>query len=604
MFSTLQNTSYDWGYHADYSNKAGRLFEKNISWPSGKFIGGSGGMNAMFYVRGNQKDFDNWELLGNPTWNWQNVVEYFKKAENYTLSETSILSTANLTGSSGPLRVNAFNNAEPFKQLLFDAAKELGYITLDDVNGNEKVGFGTAPGTLDQGVRYNAAKAYLSAAANRTNLHLIKFAHVIKLNVDNTTGQVSGVEFSINKTHALSVNAIKEVVLSAGSIGTPQILQLSGIGPEKYMRRLNISSIRNLHSGWSMQSHISIPLFWKFNETVQELIEGAVSSNETVPDMNASTDELYSYIKNRTGVFSQESVFDAIGFINANPNLTDVYPNISTQYVVFKRNDILFLEFLKNIGLNDTTAQPLIDANKVAEIAVAFVTLLNPSALGKVHLNSADPYDLPRIQANYLDRPDDIETIVQGIQRTRQFLETSAFNTSGVTEIQIPISICESLLPKKVKKPKATKPPKTKSKKDKKHKNEETTEAPVTEPVPQPELIPYGSDQYWQCYIKHLTTTPYQPVGTAKMGPATDRFAVVDSRLKVHGLNGLRVVDESIMPKIVSANIHASIVMIAEKGSDFIKEDYPEVATETVPEPYITSVPSSSEPIDIIKDEL
>lgn len=586
MISSLQNTSVDWGYYVEKSKKVGNAFTHNVSMSSGKFIGGSGGMNVMFYVRGNNRDYDNWELAGNPSWNWQNVLPYFIKAENFGVTTTTetINEVDQLHGNSGPLHINSFVNEQPLKQTLFEAAQELGYKQLNDINGNEYIGIGTAPGTIDQGKPYNSAKAYLSPAKNRTNLHVIKYAHVNNVNVDNTTGQVTGVTFQLNKTHELMAAATKEVILSAGSIGTPKILQLSGIGPEKYMARLNISLVRNLYAGWSLQNHVTVPLFVQFNASDVQTSETVVdNTTAAVNNEIDSTDTLYDYIKQRRGVFSLNNVFDVLGFFNT-VNATDAYPNIGTHYVVFKRDDNVFIgEYLKHLGLNDSVAQPIIDANKNADIAVIFTTLLNPTALGKVRLRSADPYDLPMIQSNFLDRPDDVATLVQGVQLARKFLTTQAFSQISATDIQLPLPECETVPLKKMKKiktPTTPKPKKDKSKKyDKKNKGKQNveepivTEAPPIEPIV-PEIIPYGTDQYFECYVKQVSTPLYHPTSTSKMGPATDRFAVVDERLKVHTLNGLRIIDASVMPKIVSANVNAATIMIAEKGSDLIKEDW------------------------------
>lgn len=618
MFPTLQNTSVDWNYHVERSNKAGKLLTHNMTWPSGKLIGGSGGLNLMFYLRGNQRDYDNWESLGNPSWNWQNVLEYFKKAENYSAA-IGTPGFEQFHGTTGPLQVNAFNNAEPFKQLLFDAAAELGYKKLDDINANEFIGIGTAPGTVANGVRYNAAKAYLSPAKDRANLHVIKYAHVTKINIDNTTGQVTGVDFAINRTHALTAVSTKEVIVSAGSIGTPHLLQLSGIGPDKYFRRLNMTTVRDLHAGWSLQNHISVPVFLKFNVTPSVTpVEGtpvenaeaspveaqaAQAADADVPPPAGTTDQLYNYITQRKGVFSEQSVFDVVGFFNT-VNLTDAYPNVGTHYAVFKRDDnVIIGEYLKHLGLNETVSQSIIDANKEADIAVVFVTNLNPVAMGKVRLRTADPFDSPNIQANNLDRPEDIATLVQGIQLTRKFLETAALTSNGFSEVVIPITECETLPPKKVKKVKPPKPVKEKKKGNNKDKKAEVvTETPPVEPV-LPEAIVYGSDQYWECYIRQVSMALQQPVGTAKMGPATDRFAVVDERLKVHGLTGLRVIDASVMPKIVSANVYAATIMVAEKGSDLIKEDHPLVLVEEVVQSTGETV-AEAEPAAEVKDEL
>lgn len=600
MISSLQNTTVDWGYSIEKSHKIGKLLAQNISWPSGKFIGGSSGMNLMFYLRGNPRDFDEWELAGNPTWNWQTVEQYFKKAENYQLesktegvtSDTTATTTTN--EGTGPLHISKLVNDHPFKQTLFDAALELGYKQIGDLNSNEHIGIGSAPAIINQGKSYNSAKAYLVPAKNRTNLHVIKYAHVTKVNIDNTTGQVTGVQFQINKTHELNAVAIKETILSAGTVGTPQILQLSGIGPTKYLQRLNISTVRNLHSGWSLQNHITVPLFIQYNVDAAPTPETNTTPTELplVEEKIETIDNLYDYLKQRTNISSIQNVFDVFGFFNT-VNLTDAYPNIGTHYALFSKNDNMFLvEYLKRLGLNETVAQPIIDANLNADIAIMFVTILNPLALGKIQLRSSDPYDPPIIQSKFLDRREDVATLVQGIQLARTFLQTTPFQQLGATEIVLSMPECETITPKKSKN--KVKPEKTKSKKEKKNKNKNektatTTEAPV-EPVP--EIVPHGSDQYFECYAKQLSTTLYHQIGTAKMGPITDRFAVVDSRLNVHGLQGLRVIDASVMPKLPSTPINAATIMVAERGSEFITEDW--LAAEALAA--ATEIPIATEP--------
>lgn len=604
MISSLQNTSVDWGYSVEKSRKFGKYLAHNITWPSGKLLGGTSAMNVMYYMRGNQRDFNEWETLGNPTWGWANVEEYFKKAENYhqtdAVDATQMQNSNSEHGVNGPLPINSFSNTEPFKQTLLDAAQELGFKQLADLNANEFIGIGSVPGVIENGKSSNTAKAYLSLAKDRTNLHVIKYAHVTGVTVDNSTGQVTGVQFQINQTHDLTATATKETILSAGAIGTPKILQLSGIGPEKQLRRLNISTVRNLQTGFNLQTHFTVPIFVQLNantlpsndaqESATAETENATTQEEATAQEAATTqanitsqdatniNSLYEYIKQRD-VLSLSNISDLLGFFNA-VNVTDAYPNIGTQYAIFKRDDQLsVVEYLTRYGLNESVAQPIIDANKIADVAVILVTLLNPLALGKVRLHSADPYELPSISMN-LDRREDITALVQGIQFARTFLNTTAFQSVGAEEIPIIMPDCDIAPVKKVKtKQQTTKPPKVKYDK-KKGKGATTTtttttEAPNVEPLP--ELISYGSDQYFECYVKHVASIPYGPVGTSKMGPSTDRFAVVDSRLNVHGLKGLRVVDASIMPRIVSAPLGAATIMIAEKASDFIKEDWPVV---------------------------
>lgn len=569
MFPALQNSSADWGYHIERSHKVSRSIANDVVWPRGKFLGGSGGMQVMLYVRGNPRDYNHWQQLGNPTWGWSNVSEYFKRSESF--EESSLGENDTIHGHDGPLKINWVQNDDAFKQVLFDAAKELGYKQLEDINGIEQMGIGIAPAVVDQGIPSSPAKAFLSPAKDRANLHVIKHAFVTKVNIDNSTGEATGVEFIVRNATATTAKVRKEIILSAGSVGTPQILQLSGIGAEKYLRRLNIPLIRHLKVGFSLQDHIYAPVFLQFN-----------ASKSVTAAPTDSTDDLYNYIRHKEGVFSTKRIFDVIGFFNT-VNATDAHPNIAIQFAVFKRGEIAILtDFLNKVGYNDTVARPIFDANNAADIAVVFIILLNPLAMGKIRLNSTNPFIAPRIQPNHLDRREDVTTLVQGIQLLRTFYGTSSFLLNEVSEINMNVAECIQSRPKKVKvKPaKSERPAKsTKSYKGKGTKGEQRViEQQQTEPIvelpPGPEPIAYGSDQYWECYIRHFATSMSHAVGTAKMGPATDPFAVVDSRLGVHGLKGLRVIDASVMPKITSGNINTATVMIAEKGSDFVKEDW------------------------------
>lgn len=536
------------------SHKASLSVVKDIIWP----FSGAHDNKLMLYVRSNPHDYDHWEQLGNPTWNWANVVKYFERMEKFSVSTSHEKDTNH--GYNGPLNVDWLQYEDAFKQVLFDATDELGHKRILDINGNDQIGIGVAPAVMDQGVPMNPAKAYLSQTKGRQNLHVIRNAYAMKVNIDNSTGQATGVDFIINNVTKATVNVTREVILTAGSVGTPHLLQLSGIWAEKYIRRLNMSMIRDLKVGYSLQDHIYVPIFWQYN-----------SSKSVAATSADSIDTLFQYVKGGRGSPSTNRIFDVIGFFNT-VNVTDSHPNVGTQFMTFKRGEIgAVTDYLEKFGLNTTVTHPVVSAISGADIAIAFITLLNPRAMGKIRLNSTDPKIAPRIKPNYLDHREDVVTLVQGIQLLRTFYQTASFMVNEVTEINMGLADCAHSRPKKVKvKPeKAARPTKS----TKPIQDEQLLLESVANTTTE-ETIAYGSDPYWECYVRHFAMSMDHAVGTAKMGPVTDPFAVVDSRLLVHGLKGLRVIDASVMPSIVSGNVKTAEVMIAEKGSDFVKEDW------------------------------
>jgi choline dehydrogenase len=491
-------------------------------------LGGSGAMNAMFYVRGNRRDFDQWEMLGNPGWGWQNVLEYFKKSEDN--QQPLVLNSGNgrFHRQGGLLKVSTPQTEHLLDQLILTAAQEIGYRSIVDFNGEEHIGYSLGQATIDsvQGLRCSPATAFLASAANRTNLHVFKNAHVTKLDF-NIDGSVAGVNFMLNgQLNNLVVRPRKEVILSAGAINTPLILMLSGIGPEKNFRKLGVPLVKNLPGvGKNLQDHVWCPLLFRFRNL-----------NNTAP-VNTE-EELQRFLGNRSGMFSESGISSLMGFINTADPLNP-YPDIQYHYFRMPANSPTLTAMIQNYGYELSVVQSFLQANKDADVLMAMVVLLNPKSYGKIKLTGSDPLQKPRIDAGYLYMPEDVATMIRGIRHQQKLLATKTFTMAGAELYPVVVPGCQaaSILP--------------------------------------------DSDGYWECYIRHMSTTLYHPSGTAKMGPDTDRDAVVDARLKVKGLPNLRVADASIMPKIVSANTNAAAIMIGEKASDLIKADWPMVAPRT-----------------------
>lgn len=510
----LQKTVHDWGYHVEKSNKASKSVKNGTFWPRGKLLGGSSAINVMNFIRGNSRDYDDWLAMGNPTWGWTDVLEYFKKSQN----TTEPMLNDKYHGTTGPLRVQVSGFNHPFRDILLDGGAELGYKYVGDMN-EAFVGMTQLLFNINDGQRHSIAKAFLSPAKDRPNLHVIKNALVSEIEFDSLN-TATGVKFLINNQPIIAKSKT-EVILSAGSIGTPQLLMLSGIGQDKQLRKLNIKTRSDLQVGKSLQDHLMVPFFLTAKKPMTE-----PSSNDQMAK------NMFDFIINKSGPFSSEGIFDISGFFNT-VNATDLYPDIQTHYVVFRKGDTAMIHgVISKMEYDDAILQTIVDANTHNDVVLVVLILLNPKSMGTIRLRSIDPLDHPMIQPNYLDKREDAQTMLRGVRLIQKFLTTNPFKLQEFEELQLII----------------------------------------------PECGVFGTDSYYDCYVRHLTTTLYHPVGTAKMGPDTDRFAVVDSRLNVKGVKGLRVVDASIMPKIVSGNTNAATVMIAEKAADFIKQDY---ATKT-----------------------
>lgn len=513
----LQKTEFDWQYYAEKSDKASKSIKNGSYWPRGKLLGGSSAINLMLYIRGNSKDYDYWEELGNPTWDYKSVLEYFKKSEHLTDNWFNEITDGYYHGTEGELKVSPFRNILSIKTILYEAAFELGYIETMDANAHQTVGFNTALGNIYYGMRCSSATAFLVPAKRRPNFDVIKYAHVTKIEL-NDEGKADTVKFKIDGKQMIA-KAKKEIVLSAGAINTPQILILSGIGPEDHLKTLGIKTIKDLPVGKNLQDHLIVPYVLTFHKSRCE--------KQSLEELS---DWMYMYAMHRVGPLSSIGATDLIGFINTLNNTEGQFPDIQMMYASFKKQAPQLKSFLDKLGYIDEIIESIVDASQDAEVVLCLVTLLNPKSVGKIELRSNNPFEMPKIFANYLDEQEDVDTVLRGIRLKQKFLTTKNFEMHQVEEVKINIPGCSDL--------------------------------------------ESDSDEYWECYIRHMSTTVYHPVGTAKMGPDSDKEAVVDSQLRVKGIKGLRVADASIMPKIISGNTNAPTVMIGEKAADFIKQEW------------------------------
>lgn len=505
----LRMSKQDWMYRTVPQKDSCRASPNNqCFWPRGRMLGGSSSINGMFYNRGNKADFDLWEARGAKGWNYKEVLPYFKKSES---NQNPEYVKSGFHGSDGPWPISDCPYT-PLSDVFISANKELG-IQEGDCNGENQYVVMKPQANIKDGTRWSTSKAYLKPAADRPNLHVAINAHVTKIAF--VKKRAVGVAF-IHGAERKFVKARREVILSAGSVGSPQILMLSGIGPRMHLEELGIEPIADLPVGEHLQDHMGV-----FSD---------VSINASIVHTKETVDSWSAWLKYE--LFGQ-----GVKGHNLAEGLTFLKTNHSDPAASFPDVEIVPLSFGYGIdgselarrvtGFADQFLKDYGYADDVNELIFVFaIFLLHPYSVGTIRLQSSDPFDYPLIDPNYYADERDIKMTTDGIKFALKLLETEPFKKIDARLRHPVVPGCEKL----------------------------------------------EEHKFWSCYIRTLTSTIYHPSGTCKMGASNDKTAVVDPQLRVRGLEALRVIDASIMPETVAANIQAATVMIAEKGADLVKE--------------------------------
>ncbi|GLH01008.1 hypothetical protein R5R35_006258 [Gryllus longicercus] len=513
----LQLSQMDWQYKTEPTGRACLgLKGGRCNWPRGKVLGGSSVLNYMLYVRGNHHDYDHWEALGNPGWGAREALRYFKKSED---NRNPYLARTKYHSSGGYLTVQESPWRTPLAIAFVQAGTELGYQNRD-INGEEQTGFMLAQGTIRRGSRCSTAKAFLRPARLRSNLHIALKSHVTRVLIHPKTRRAHAVEFVRNGVRQI-VYAKREVIVSAGAINSPQILMLSGIGPAAQLRKFNIPVVKDAPVGENMQDHVGLGgLTFLVNKPVAIVQERF----QTVP-------VTMQYIIHERGPMTTLGGVEGLAFINTKyANKSGTYPDIQFHFAPASINSDDGVRVRKVLGITDRVYNSVYRPISNRDTYTLMPLLLRPRSRGWVRLRSANPFHYPVINANYFADPFDVATLVEGVKFALRIADSRAMRAYGSRLYRVPLPNCR------------------------RHR--------------------FASDAYWECAIRTTTMTIYHPVGTCKMGPPSDPEAVVDPRLRVYGVRGLRVIDASIMPTIVSGNTNAPVIMIGEKGADLIKEDW------------------------------
>lgn len=468
-------------------------------------------------IEPNQKffsqDYDEWAAQGALGWDFEGVLPYFRKSEDTRSEEILALPDALRYHRTGGELTTSPAERPPYSSELLEGARRSNNSIIVDFNRNGELGFGLQQLTTRNGTRCSSAKAFLSPAKSRSNLHVARNCLVTKVLVNARNKTAYGVEYVANDK-VQSVTATKEVILSAGAINSPQLLLLSGIGPREQLQRYRISPIiSDVRTGERMKEHI---LFYGMGYAV----------NKTTPDPNENYNALLEYLLTRKGPLSAIGVTSVNGFLQTRfgKPLKD-YPDIQVGYLFYRHDASKTMAGL--FELNDDTFRRLQTMSKEYDVIITAVILLHPESMGKVELQSNDPRRPPRIFGNYLTQQRDVDSLVEAALAIVKMGKV----TPGVEKVvSFHIEACAD-----------------------------------KEPL---------SEEYFRCALPYTTTNLYHTCGSCSMGPAQAEWSVVDPRLRVKGVENLRVIDASVFTSTVSGNTNAASIMVGEKGADIIKQDW------------------------------
>jgi choline dehydrogenase len=476
---TFADPSVNWCYETEPDPGAA---DRRVFWPRGKVLGGSSSINGMVYIRGQAEDFDHWRQLGNAGWSFDDVLPYFKGAEH------QVRGADGFHGTGGPLCVSDVAQ-HPICEAFIASAMELGFPRNDDFNGARQDGVGYHQTTTRNGRRCSTAVGYLRPAMQRANLRVVTEALTEKVLLEGR--RAIGVSFRRGGRLCMA-RAAREVILCGGAVNSPQLLMLSGIGPQPHLAEFGIPFVHHLPGvGQSLQDHYSAPI--KLRCKLPITVNDVMLSNAR--KLKAGL-EYYMFHRGPLSMISSPAAL----FARTRPELAS--PDVK-------------------ISISPFSAERPQDGLHRFSGFTSIAYQLRPESRGEIKLKSPDPFDAPAVHPNYLAAETDQRTIVSGLQLIRRILANPHMQQYIESEFQPGSAV--------------------------------------------------ATDEQLLDYARRRGGTVYHPTSTCRMG--SDPMAVVDAELKVHGIDGLRVADASIMPTVVSGNTNAAAIMIGEKLADMVRQE-------------------------------
>ncbi|GFO03625.1 glucose dehydrogenase [acceptor] [Plakobranchus ocellatus] len=503
----MMHSKYDWEFYTEPQKHGLKGYNgRRAYWPRGRVLGGTSNLYSMVYIRGHRLDYDRWAESGAEGWSYKDVLPFFLKSEDMQDSE---LRKSKYHSTGGPMKVSV-PNTMPLTNLLIKAGLELG-LKISDPNGENMEGLSITQSNSYKGVRYSSSRGYIHPVMSRDNLHVRLNSHVTKIVFEGK--RAVGVEL-IHNGRKERVRANKEIILSGGAVGSPQILMLSGVGPRNHLEQFGIPVVADLPVGENLQDH----LFYEFS----------IGVNQTVSATEAVQESLWTQLKLKlfgSGVLSSShfvevQVFDCTDEKSRQQNWPDLQ-------IMFHQTPWT-VEALRLFGYNKDVLEESEYRNRHTDMFNCEASLIRPESRGTIRLRSSDPFDPPVIDPNYLEKQEDVDMLVRGIKYCEKFMDPPTMRSLGAVPADKASKFCQQ------------------------HE--------------------YGSPGYWGCMVRRKIHTIYHPAGTCKMGRVGDPTAVVDPQLRVQGITGLRVADASIMPYLPSGNTNTPCVMIGEKAAHMIKE--------------------------------
>jgi choline dehydrogenase len=480
VLKLLRHPVVNWNYTAEPHVATG---DRPIHWPRGRVLGGSSSINGMLYIRGNAADYDGWAQRGCRGWNWDEVLPYFMKSENYVSGDGPNRAKA------GPLQVEDYRTILPLTHRFVEAAQQAGFALSPDLNGPQQEGVGYSQMSRNGRFRGSTATTFLRRARGRPNLRIETNARVTRLLFDGK--RCTGVALQQDGVMR-EIRAAREVILSGGTVNSPHLLQVSGVGPAAHLKSIGVEVRHDLPGvGANLSDH--------YCARIAHRVKDAVSINQLARGVRLAG-EVARWLTTGRGALTF-GVSSAMVLARSREGLAS--PDIQLLFTPASYDNLRFGALEHEPGM--TVA----------------CSIARPESRGTIMAVSPDPFTHPKIRPNYLSAADDLRVLVAGLRHARRIFEAPALARHSVGET-----------------------------------------------APGPDV---RTDEALADFGRRTGTTVYHPVGTCRMGE--DPQAVVDSRLRVHGLAGLRVIDASVMPGVTTTNTNAPTIMIAEKGADMIRED-------------------------------